>query len=154
MKRAIEQVDVERIISLRDAVLCFGIARVSPKFEGDHEPTTIHLAMLEEHEVIACATLVQRDMSLHGDDTVQPARQLRGMAVTPRYQRQGLGKQLHETIIHRHLDLAEDDHRILWCNARTVAEPFYQKLGWRRLGEPFDIEDVGPHVKMLYTGRT
>lgn len=38
---------------------------------------------------------------------------------------------------------------LVWCNARTSAIGFYEKLGWQVVSEPFDVLTAGPHVKMV-----
>ncbi|MDZ4199829.1 MAG: GNAT family N-acetyltransferase, partial [Kiritimatiellia bacterium] len=43
----------------------------------------------------------------------------------------------------------EGESRPLWCNARLGAIPFYERLGWRRESDVFDIPGVGPHVRMV-----
>ena len=43
----------------------------------------------------------------------------------------------------------EEPAGILWCNARTSAIGFYEKLGWRVTSGPFDVPGVGPHVTMV-----
>jgi GNAT superfamily N-acetyltransferase len=39
--------------------------------------------------------------------------------------------------------------RLYWCNARLIAIPFYEKLGWRIVSERFEIPYAGPHHKMV-----
>jgi hypothetical protein len=78
----------------------------------------------------------------------QPAWQLRGMATDSRQQGRGLGRQLwHAAAAEAHRD---EPGRLIWCNARTSAVGFYEKLGWRVVSEPFDVPTVGPHVKMIW----
>jgi predicted GNAT family N-acyltransferase len=38
----------------------------------------------------------------------------------------------------------------IWCNARVSAMGFYRKAGWTVESEEFEIEGVGPHVRMLW----
>ena len=37
---------------------------------------------------------------------------------------------------------------LLWCNARTGAVWFYERLGFSTVGEEFDIPPIGPHYVM------
>jgi predicted GNAT family N-acyltransferase len=34
---------------------------------------------------------------------------------------------------------------VLWCDARLKAVPFYEKLGFAKLPEVYDIPKIGPH---------
>ena len=36
----------------------------------------------------------------------------------------------------------------LWCNARTPAVGFYQRMGWAVVSDVFEIPTAGPHVRM------
>jgi predicted GNAT family N-acyltransferase len=42
----------------------------------------------------------------------------------------------------------EEGGRVLWCNARLGAVPFYQRLGLVAVGPEFDIPEIGPHYVM------
>jgi ribosomal protein S18 acetylase RimI-like enzyme len=37
----------------------------------------------------------------------------------------------------------------LWCNARTSAIGFYEKLGMKVISEEFEIPVIGPHKVMI-----
>jgi hypothetical protein len=39
--------------------------------------------------------------------------------------------------------------KYLWCNARVVAVNFYEKQGLAKMGESFDIPQVGEHYVMF-----
>ena len=41
----------------------------------------------------------------------------------------------------------ETQSEILWCNARTTAFEFYEKMGFTIVGDEFDIPNLGPHKK-------
>jgi predicted GNAT family N-acyltransferase len=75
--------------------------------------------------------------------------QLRGMAVAEEVRGTGLGRQL---LLTAQTAVADDpvakDWR-WWCNARTTAIGFYEKLGWEVASGEFMIEGVGPHKKMV-----
>jgi hypothetical protein len=36
----------------------------------------------------------------------------------------------------------------VWCNARTPAVGFYEKLGFSTIGEEFELPPIGPHYLM------
>jgi GNAT superfamily N-acetyltransferase len=133
----------DELIDLRHAVLRQGLPRPAACFEGDDEPTTHHFAALEPDSgpaILGCATILRRDWQGH------PAWQLRGMAVTPTHQHQGIGR-IMLSAIEDHIR-ADNATGRLWCNARVPAIGFYTAHGWLVVSDVFVIETAGPHVRM------
>jgi GNAT superfamily N-acetyltransferase len=138
-------VSVDQIIDLRHRILREGQPIASTYFKGDEEPQTAHYAtfIASRSEPIGCASFI-----LNPYDQV-PAWQLRGMAIDQAYRGQGIGKQI--------LEVAEEDLQSdiayfyvkrMWCNARESAVLFYEKNGWKRVSDVFDIPLAGPHIRM------
>jgi GNAT superfamily N-acetyltransferase len=122
-------------------------------FEGDEFPSTLHLIAIDAEHPVGCLTLLVPEVSgLSPVGTVAPEGtvakvQLRGMAVLPQVQGQGVG-----SLLLAEVDRLARQHRwYLWCKARQAAVPFYEKNGWMIRGEPFDIPTIGPHYTMDYT---
>jgi GNAT superfamily N-acetyltransferase len=136
----VRRTDVQQIIDLRWRVLREGLPRQAASFPGDDEPGTIHFAAFADGRVVGCATFLRRTWENRS------AWQLRGMAIDPSLRGAGIGTHL--------LQVAESDltacgfSNQLWCNARTPATGFYERLGWRKYGEEFVVETAGPHFKM------
>jgi GNAT superfamily N-acetyltransferase len=129
------------IMALRHAVLRPGLPLAAAAFEGDDEPTTRHFgAFLPSRETVGCLSLVRRPWR------GAPAHQLRGMATAPAHAGRGIGRALLD-MAARAVE-AESGLRLLWCNARTQAAGFYQRVGWEVVSGPFEIEGVGPHYLM------
>jgi N-acetylglutamate synthase-like GNAT family acetyltransferase len=137
---AIRIAQVEEILDLRHRVLRAGLPRQSARFVGDESAAAVHLAVEERSNVIGCATLHPSDWE------GEPAYQLRGMAVDPAFQRQGIGSQI---LLEIDRITRESPRKILWANCRTPAIPFYLKHGWRAVSEEFEIPTAGPHRKMV-----
>ena len=137
----VRPVPVDDVIDLRHRVLRVGLPREMARFDGDAEPTTLHLAAFDAAgTVVGCATI------LHRPYAAAPAWQLRGMAVAPEGQRAGVGGALLG-----HVDAvvaASAFSRQLWCNARVPAIAFYARHGWRAVGPEFEIAHAGPHRVM------
>jgi len=132
---------LDEILPLRHRILRDGLPFETAMFEGDDAPGTRHYVACRGNTVVACLTLMPS--SLEG----RPAWQLRGMATDAIEQGRGLGRRLLE---HALADAQRDvPDRIVWCNARTMAIGFYERLGWRVVSEPFDVPTAGPHVKMI-----
>jgi predicted GNAT family N-acyltransferase len=137
----IRRARIDEIIDLRWKILRAGLGREFADFPGDDEPTTYHFGAFNgSGEVVGCATFVRRPWQ------DKPAWQLRGMAVREDLRGGGIGAQLLEVAERA---LAEERFsNQLWCNARTPATKFYERLGWQKVGEEFIAETAGPHFKM------
>ncbi|RZU34477.1 GNAT family N-acetyltransferase [Blastococcus saxobsidens] len=72
--------------------------------------------------------------------------QLRGMATDPSVRGSGVGRALVTEGLARVAALGGD---LVWCDARTTAVGFYERLGFSVVSGPFDKPDVGPSVGML-----
>ncbi len=68
------------------------------------------------------------------------------MATLEEYRGRGVGKNL---LNEAFLIIKERQGDALWCNARTNAIGFYEKLGFSVVGDEFEIEGVGPHFVMV-----
>lgn len=136
----IQLVDVQQIIDLRWRILRAGLERSTAMFDGDEEPTTRHLAALDNDRVIGCVTILHRPWEN------APAWQLRGMAIEPALQKGGIGRRLVAEV--ERIVLVDPSRLQLWCNARTPATAFYLRLGWTIVGPEFVIPTAGPHFKM------
>ena len=134
------RVAVEEILPLRHRILRAGLPFETACFDGDHDATARHYAAVSGDEPACCLSLMRSEWE------GRPAWQLRGMATAEGLQGRGLGRRLLELAVAeaRH----DDPGRVFWCNARTSAVGFYEKLGWR-VSEPFDVPTAGPHVKMV-----
>ena len=70
---------------------------------------------------------------------------IRGMATLPMKRGQGHGARLLGAIL-AHIKAKGGD--LIWCNARVVALGYYEKFGFRREGDAFEIPGAGPHYVM------
>lgn len=133
--------DLEEIIPLRHAVIIAGTNRTRDYFPGDRDGGTLHFGAFLGGETAACLTLIPSEWES------QPAYQLRGMATDPRFRGLGAGRAL--LVFAERYVLETAPVRRLWCNARVQVEGFYAKMGWKTVSEPFMIEGVCEHVKMV-----
>ena len=139
----VRPVTLAAILPLRHAILRPGLPLATAHFDGDDDPTTMHLAAVLDADdaVVGCATLMARPYRNH------PAWQLRGMATRADLARRGVGRAVlaaAEALVRE-----RGNPLVLWCNARLAAVPFYQSGGWRVVSEEFDIPGVGPHHVMV-----
>ena len=132
----------EDVIDLRHAVLRAGLPRETAIFEGDDAPGARHVVAVSaaDGRVVGCATV--HPSTWDGS----PAWQLRGMATDPSVRSTGIGRAM--LLYLERLLMTESEVRQLWCNARTPARGFYERLGWRVVSDVFEIPTAGPHVRM------
>lgn len=72
--------------------------------------------------------------------------QLRGMATDPAVRGTGAGRALVDAGLARVFDLSGD---LVWCDARTSAAGFYERMGFTVVTSEFDKPGIGPHLGML-----
>lgn len=131
------------IIALRHAELRPGLARDAAHFDGDDETATRHFAafLSDDPFPAGCASFMARPW--HDE----PAYQLRGMATRATLVRRGIGAALLR--FAGPAVCTDSGVRLLWCNARVAAVPFYRRVGWEIASDVFDIPTVGPHHAMI-----
>ncbi|MCL2002846.1 MAG: GNAT family N-acetyltransferase [Oscillospiraceae bacterium] len=138
----IREIPPELTYDIRHIVLRQGLPRDSCYWETDCLSGVFHLGGWLEGRMVGVATFQpEEDPSYPG----VPAYRLRGMAVLPEARRQGVAT----------LMLLAGEDRVsqmgicaLWCDARIGAVAFYERHGWTRHGELFDIPTAGPHYRM------
>jgi len=126
--------EFQGLVDLRWHVLRPGRPRASAHLPGDDAPGTTHWVALDgDARVVGCASVLESD-----------GFQLRGMAVDPHWQGKGVGAE----IVRRIVDAAAGQR--VWCNARLSAAGFYRRCGFVEEGALFEIEGIGPHVRMAW----
>jgi len=137
----VRRAEVDDLLPVRHEVLRPGRPLATAHFDGDDAPDTRHWAAWQADRVVGVVTVIARP---HPDDGT-PTWQLRGMAVLPGLQGEGIGSQLVRTV---QAEVAEP----MWCNARQRAESFYLRHGWEPQGDLFEVDPIGPHRRMVWRG--
>jgi GNAT superfamily N-acetyltransferase len=123
----IRRATADEVRPLRRDVLRPGGTLDPPPY--DLAPATIHIGAFDDGAVVGCVTIFPAPL-----DDEPLAWQLRGMAVDPAYQGQGIGR----LVLDAATDAAESaDVPLIWANGRVSALPFYRRLGWVAIGEVF-----------------
>lgn len=136
----VKQISHEETYEIRKDVLRRNITLTEKNIE-DLLITTFHFGGFVDGKLIGIATFIQNDNTLF--DGFQ--YRLRGMATLDAYQGKGIGGSVLKEAIKF---LKEKNVEVLWCNARTSALNFYQKLGFKAVGTEFDVYLIGPHYVM------
>lgn len=143
-------VNADETFNLRASVLRDGrMENVS--FDGDNDESTVHFAAMFYGSTIGIASLYRREPSRDLEVKREHAYQLRGMAVDSEYRGMDAGTKIIRYAEEHLRDIHGMSGVLIWCNARTSAVPFYEKMDFERIGEEFEIEGVGPHYLMYKT---
>ena len=137
------RVAVEVVRELRASVLRPGMAPQASVYEGDEDPRTLHVAVLDGDRAVLGAASVMREGFPPAPSEAD--WRIRGMATLPAVRGRGLGAELL-ALCERHA--REQGGERLWCNARVGARTLYERGGLRVCGGVFEIEGIGPHLLM------
>lgn len=131
-------------LPLRSLVLRNGLAEEKCLNPQDLLPTTFHLGYFDENNQLVCVLTCMKEN--HGK-LPKDAYRLRGMATHPDSRRKGYAAQLlAAAITHIETQLGIE---YLWFNARKIAFPFYESLGFEYMSAEFEIPEIGTHREMF-----
>jgi GNAT superfamily N-acetyltransferase len=140
----LERVPPEVVLPLRQRVLRPHQPMTEVRFPGDDDVRTGTYAALAPHgEVIGVVTVHPEPCPWRPAE--DGAWRLRGMATADHARGLGIGSALLRAALD-HVVAAGGG--LVWCNARTPARGFYARAGFSAYGEPWDLGDRGPHVRM------
>jgi GNAT superfamily N-acetyltransferase len=143
----VREATVEEILPLRKAVLR-PMEPIEPS-PYDGYPDVHHFAAFIDGVVIGCATVLPSAYEglAGGSAAIDSAWQLRGMAVEPGRQGQGIGRSVLTAAIDF---IRASGAPALWANARTTALPFYEAMGFAVIGDEFIYGPSElPHYRIL-----
>jgi ribosomal protein S18 acetylase RimI-like enzyme len=127
----------DRTVALRDELLRRPLGLAFSPEELDAEAGSHHLVMTDAGGEAVVACLVLRPL---GGGAVQ----MRQVAVAPEHQRRGVGRAL---VAFAERYAAERGYREMVVHAREPVVPFYDRLGYQRVGARF-IEVTLPHLEL------
>ena len=140
----IQFISTEQCMDLRTRILRPGQDIKHCQYNEDGDSHTFHLGVLnKENKIICNGTFMRTNHALFPN--AQNAYRLRGMATDKDYQGQGLGTLLLQEAFNI-LKVRGCD--FLWCNAREKAFLFYERHGFKTIGDMFEIPGAGPHKVM------
>ena len=113
------------------------------RFDGDDLGSTTHFGLFENGELAGVASLFQNKHPAFPDFR---QFQLRGMAVLDDYQGRSFGRDLIVAVEDKARRAAAE---VIWFNAREIAVGFYEKMGYKLTGKPFQIGEIGTHYVMF-----
>ncbi|MEM1356470.1 MAG: GNAT family N-acetyltransferase [Planctomycetota bacterium] len=116
-------------------------------YPGDDLATSVHVGVRDASGApVSVASLYREGVSERAVDLAgRPGVRIRGMATLPGHRGLGYGRSLIERGRAEMAALAGD---VAWCNARTTASGYYERVGFVVASEVFELPDIGPHVVM------
>ena len=145
MNLTTKQISAEETRAVRHRVLWPHIAQEKDCIiDIDDREDAIHLGAFLDDQLVAVCSLFE----MHSEKIADKKQyRLRAMASLPEVRGTGAGKMIvHEAL--RRLEAKGMD--VLWCEARKVALGFYEKLGFERIDEWYEVPKIGPHQFMYY----
>jgi predicted GNAT family N-acyltransferase len=139
----VEEVAADVTYPLRAAVLRPDGGEIT--WAGDDDPATFHLAARTPDGRIVGVVRFSRAPCPWRSDVTSPW-QLRGMATDPAVRGGGAGRTL---LLEGLARVAVRGGDLVWCDARTTASGFYERMGFTVLTAPFDKPGIGPHLGMV-----
>lgn len=139
----IKKISSTETFLVRHPVLRKGKSLESCHFEGDDLETTQHFGLYLNQKLVGIISLFKKNNPAFLE-IIQ--YQIRGMAVLENQQKTGFGKAL---ILHSEEYCKNQSVDLIWFNARIEASGFYEKMGYEKIGIPFEIPDVGQHIVMF-----
>lgn len=127
--------EYDQMVRLRDEILRKPLGLSFTRDELDKEKNNLHIVAYEDERMLGCCMLLEED-----PQTVR----LRQMAVMNDLQGKGIGKALMQFAEN----LARDrGYKRITMHARRDAAGFYEKMGYKRIGQEFQ-EITIPHYVM------
>ncbi len=134
----VTEVDEPATIEIRHRLLRAGMPRSAVAMHGDADATWFGVICDGEIEGTAGVFI---EVSPEGDSR----HRLRAMATSEAIRGSGLGRMLIDAVSDH---VIADGGSSVWASARTSAAGFYTKLGFEVTSEEYDVEGIGPHVRM------
>lgn len=138
----VKMINPEMTYAIRHKILRPHQSIEACKYTTDYEEGAFHVGVFYKGKLISIASFC---IEKHLDFQFEKQYRLRAMATLEEYRKLGAGKAVvnfAESIIK------ERNFDFLWCKARTTAQGYYEKLGFRTYGEVFDYPPIGPHIIM------
>lgn len=135
-----ESTEYEQMVDLRSKILRtpLGLTFTEKQLEAEKDDILLGSFDEKDNRIKACCILSKVD-----DSTIK----LRQMAVSEEFQGKGIGRKL---IAYAEKVAKEKGFRKIIMNARKSVDGFYEKLGYKVVGDEF-IEVSIPHYKMEKT---
>jgi len=143
MSLRIALISAEDTVPLRHSILRPHQTAADCVYPGDADEESYHIGAFVADDLVCIASFFRQT----SDRFEQPYQvRLRGMATAVEHRSQGIATRV---LSQGEVLARAEGVKILWCNARTTAAGYYEKLGYTAKGDEFDIAGIGPHYVMF-----
>ena len=136
-------IPVEQARDLRRHVLRPGRPADEAISPGDEDRTALHVGVFEAGRLAGVASVFRETCPGRPGEV---GWRLRGMAALEDARGKGYGRALIQACVEY---IGKQGGGVLWCNGRTSARGFYERVGFDVEGDEFEIPHVGPHYVMI-----
>lgn len=105
---------------------------------------TFHVGAFKDEELVSVGTFL---IDFNKEFKHKKQYRLRAMASSTKVRGQNFGKKIIDFAIQK---LKNEKIDLLWCDAREVALGFYEKMGFKMIGNFYEVKNIGPHKLMYY----
>lgn len=144
---AVRPITVGDALPLRRRHLRPALPAAASRYAGDDHPAAIHFGAFadvrESEELVGVVSFLPRTEQGEISTAVY---ELQGMVTVPWVRNQGIGAQLVADGI---TELISRGVNGIWCDGRTPATSFYERLGFSAVGEEFVTPATGPHYRFV-----
>lgn len=138
----------ERTHRLRAEVLHGGASPEVARVPGEDDPGVATFAAVDdEGAVVGCVGLFREpcpDLPGHAG----AGWRLRRLATAQQWERRGVGTRVVEAALEH---VVEQGGGVAWCNATPAGAVLFGRLGFARIGEPWEDPEFGANVRMWRT---
>ncbi|MGI9646963.1 MAG: GNAT family N-acetyltransferase [Acidimicrobiia bacterium] len=143
----IQVIPVADAFGLRRFVLRPMLPAEASHYEFDDHPAALHLGAFGDlgtgRELVGVVSFLPR--SERGEAS-ESAYELQAMVTLPAVRNSGIGARLARNGI---AVLEGRGAARVWCNGRSPARSFYERLGFRVVGDEFVTPGTGPHYRFV-----
>ena len=139
----IKRISAHQTFPVRHPILRPGRPIEDCSFEFDDHPLSIHFCVELDGKVISVLSALPIQCPFFPELN---AMRIRGIATLDPFQRLGYGSELMR---HAEQELKNNQIDLIWLNARINASKFYSKLGYKTIGDLFNIVGIGIHQKFF-----
>ena len=105
--------------------------------EADKSRETVHFMAFDDGIPFGCVSLLK-------DSAHECKLRIRWLAVDENQRRKGIGRKLVKSCLRKARRCG------IWCNVRQPAVKLYEKLGFVKVGDLFELPKIGPHFLMRH----
>ena len=139
----LQRIEAAEARPLRRALLHPSLPLAAVDYQADSHPSALHVGAFKDWVLVGIATVHPQPMP---SAIRTGAWRIRDIAVEHGHRGRGVGAWMLERCLE-HAATAEG--QVAWCTARAGAYGFFEHVGFRRRGQPFELPGGGPHYLVV-----